>query len=152
MLFLCEARCCCVQVLFPCFHPSPFPLQTQTSWSPVVCCMLYAVSVRVSVPPSSMLCKASSHNSGSCCLHPSPHYHMSLSYTTSDPAGTHHGCSSPLFIMAAHHHCSSWLLITIVHHGCSSPLFIMAAHHHCCCCSGMRAAHVWCIHSAAASF
>jgi len=43
----------------------------------------------------------------------------------------HHGCSSPLFIMADHHHCSSWLLITIVHHGCSSPLFIMAAHHHC---------------------
>ena len=29
----------------------------------VVCCMLYAVSVvRVSVPPSSMLCKASGHN------------------------------------------------------------------------------------------
>ena len=40
-------KCC-----FHGFHPSPFPLQTQTSWGPLyaVCCMLYAVSVRLSPP------------------------------------------------------------------------------------------------------
>jgi hypothetical protein len=33
-------KCC-----FHGFHPSPFPLQTQTSWGPVVCCMLNACCI-----------------------------------------------------------------------------------------------------------
>ena len=43
-----------------------------------VCCMLYAVSVRVSVPPSSMLCKASGHMQVSAICMVSNHPHSCL--------------------------------------------------------------------------
>jgi len=43
-----------------------------------VCCMLYAVYVRVSVPPSSMLCKASGHMQVSAVCMVSIHPHSRL--------------------------------------------------------------------------
>ena len=43
MLFLLRLGADVCKCCFHGFHPSPFPLQTQTSWGPVVCCMMYAV-------------------------------------------------------------------------------------------------------------
>jgi len=49
-----------------------------------VCCMLYAVSVRVSVPPSSMLCKASGHMRVSAVCMVSIHNSYSLAMKPRD--------------------------------------------------------------------